>query len=737
MKEVNIRSWEIAVNDVSNENKDYYDSIFSQGNGYMGVRGYQPEGKKVNAYERSTFFSGFYEYIRTGITDMVNQPDFSSSQITLNGFNITDMRRTGFTEILNMQNGTLTWKYTVSDQKERETQLEVIRFLSMHDIHTAAIRFIITPINYSGDLLFETGIDAEVVNLPIADDQLRENTNFVSMWGEFSPHSTGVTGGLSVKTAYSKRETAMEYRLTMHGIPSEAVFPVIKEDYAGSLVKTALAQGNTYFIDKLISVYNFRDDISPTEKAIKSIRHCEDGFDRMLANSQYEWERIWKTADIELDTDDELQGAVRYNIFQLIQSDPAHDPYASIGARGLMHGRYKGCYFWDTEIFMFPFFLNTNPEAAKNLLRYRYHTLKDAVESSKRFSMHGARYSWMASDTGFEQCETWDTGCCEIHITADIVYAIGQYIEQTEDMDFFKYQAAEIFIQTARYWADRFTYDEKMDVYNLLFVKGPDEYCGVTTNDFYTVSMAIHNLELAISAVTQMQKDYRNDWEILQKQLGVTLDETAKWEAITLKAVRRYDEERKLWSQDDTFEKLERLDADLYKDKDIPLYHKINFDRLQRYQVLKQPAVLMLMALFLDKFSMEELQAAWDYYEPKTLHDSTLSCGIHALVAARIGNMEKAKTYFYKSVYLDLKDVMSNTAKEGIHTAALGATWQALVYGFAGLQLGAEGISCNPKLPDGIKGMRFCTWYGGNAYEVKIKDKEAEIIFLPAIEPLK
>ncbi|MDD4495606.1 MAG: glycoside hydrolase family 65 protein, partial [Eubacteriales bacterium] len=215
--------------------------------------------------------------------------------------------------------------------------------------------------------------------------------------------------------------------------------------------------------------------------------------------------------------------------------------------------------------------------------------------------------------------------------------------------------------------------------------------------------------------------------------------ESEKWQEIICKAVMYYDEKRDLWLQDPLFEGMEPIDISAYKEDNIPLYHKINFDRLQRYQVVKQPDVLMYMALFPEGLSRNQMIAAWNYYEPKTLHDSTLSFGIHALLAARLGLREEAWEYFCKSLYLDLKNVMGNTASEGIHTAALGASWQAMIFGFAGIWIDSQGISCKPNLPDAIQKMRFKIYYQGTMHEITVeqgKDPKIEQGKDPKIELL-
>lgn len=719
MSELRITPWRIESRDA--EDRSYRESIFSQGNGYMGTRGYRPDQRGDHPAWRSTFLAGFYEYVRPRITDMVNQPDFSGLQFRLDGIDSEEQSVSDFVQILDMKNGLVVWEYVLTDNVGCQTEVRQEKILSMADRHVAAIRLYLTPLNWSGSAVVSGGIDASVENLPISDDQLTENILFVKMWTEVQTKAFEKGGMLTAHTEISKRKVAMRYV-----IDGEGAYET-QETGQGivTTITAKLQRGITWTAEKRIAVASYRDGDPEgivMEKAAK-LESCS--FDQLQAASADAWETIWNDADVQITGNDEWQGAIRYNIFQLIQAMPYGDPHASIGARGLTHGRYKGCYFWDTEIFMLPFFTHTQPEAARNLLEYRYNTLADALDSARAYSTKGARYSWMSSDRGYEQCETWDTGCCEIHITADIAHAIVAYDTQSGDEAFMEDRGAEILIQTARYWTDRFTYSAAEDCYHLLFVKGPDEYCGVTVDDFYTVSLARDNLEAAVKAVEWMREKHPGKWTVLADRLSFNVIETLKWKDMIAKVVLNKDENTQLWKQDATFHLLEPLDIQANKDDDVPLYHKIGFDRLQRYQVLKQPAVLMYMALRPDKFSREEIEAAWDYYEPRTLHDSTLSFGIHALVAARLGKKEEAVRYFEKSLFLDLKNVMRNTAKEGIHTASLGATWQAMVLGFGGISVKDGKLTAENLLPQEIESISYNVYYRGKKHRVKIAHHSA------------
>ncbi len=722
MRELRITPWRIESLDP--DDRSFRESIFSQGNGYMGTRGYRPDQRGAHPAWRSTFLAGFYEYVKPGITDLVNHPDFSGIQFRLNGTDSEAHTVSDFLQTLDLRCGLVTWAYILTDRAGNQTRVKQEKFLSMADRHLAAIRVSLTPVNWSGALELSGGIDARVENLPVSDDQLTENVEFVKMWSDVRTEPRPAGGQLTAQTRISHRQIAQSYLFSGKGsLKTEAA-----DEWVTTTINARLLQGMTWVGEKRIAVASFRDGDAGEIVKEKSEELKDKTFDELLAESVLAWEKIWKQADVQLIGNDEWQGAIRYNIFQLIQAMPYGDTHASIGARGLTHGRYKGCYFWDTEIFMLPFFAYTQPNAAKSLLQYRCHTLPDAVESAKRFSAKGARFSWMASDTGFEQCGTWDTGCCEIHITADIAHAVRQYVELTGDEAFLRDCGTELLLQTARYWVDRFNYVSAEDQYHLLFVKGPDEYCGVTCDDFYTVSMARDHLEQAAAAVKWMEKTYPEDWAVLAEKTGFQPEETEKWMDIAAKVVLRRRGE--LWKQDATFDLLEPLDIQAHKDDDAPLYHKIGFDRLQRYQVLKQPAVLMYMALCPEKFSKDEVEAAWNYYEPKTLHDSTLSFGIHALVAARLGYEEKAVHYLEKSLFLDLKNVMKNTAGEGIHTASLGATWQAMVLGFGGLSIRNGVLNVENRLPPGIEEMRYRVCHKGIPHQITIRKNQKPEIFV-------
>ena len=333
----------------------------------------------------------------------------------------------------------------------------------------------------------------------------------------------------------------------------------------------------------------------------------------------------------------------------------------------------KGCYFWDTDLFMLPFFLKNDLQAAKSLCDYRARSLPAAKEHSKRMNTAGARYPWMAALDGSEQCETWDIGCSELHVTADVAYALDAYCKASGDSEFYLEKAAEVYIETAHFWVSRYTYRPELGRADLLFCKGPDEYCGITNNNLFTNVMVQHNLTLAIQAAADLFAKRPERY----RALGLSTAETEHMAALRDAIPWPHDPITGHLAQDETLHLLEPVDPVTLKPDAGASYHHVCFDRLQRYKVIKQADVLLLMTRLPQLFTAEEKRAAWKDFEPICLHDSTLSFASHALFALQNGLTEQGMDYLKKALLLDLRDVMGNTGHEGLHLACMGEAWQA------------------------------------------------------------
>jgi len=673
MPVIMIEPWSISC---VSEIDDFCESIFFIGNGYLGMRGYPGWERKKQPGAHAIFRAGLFSRINHNITDMVQLPDVTtlcpeSEPITTVGQKL-DLR----TGITSYHWETLAFRFILE------------RTVCMSDSQLILVKLTATA-KKAGILSVQSIADAAVKNLPVNDDQMIESKDFVQLleidcinFDELKMHTIEEQTPISISW-----QIISDYQC--------ARTDCVEQDNIITTFSANLDAGESWVLEKRIRI------LAGGEAPNKS---AGDPWQ----SSREVWDSLWGDCDIEIESDDaELQGAIRYNIFQLLCNNASKNSDVSIGARGLTHGRYKGNTFWDTEILLLPFYMWTRHEAARNLLLYRFSHLGDAKALAAKQNLDGARFPWMCSSDGTEQCESWDIGLCEVHITADIAYAMDRYVQTTGDESFLKNQAVAVYLETARYWLSRLTWEPGKQRFSCFFVKGPDEYCGAAVNNTYTNWMARNNILLAVR--------YCDLNGVEHHKLSYAADR------ITL----LYDTDRKLFLQDEIFERLEP--APFLKASDEPTYKAVCFDRMQRYRVIKQADLVLLMVLFPNDFTREDKENVFKSYEPLTLHDSSLSWGIHGLLAARLGMWEKADYYLSKAIFLDLKNLMQNTGHEGIHLAALGAAWQAVVYGMAGVWADENGLSVSPMLPPNIHRLRFKVQYQGERYDIEIEQGSHQV----------
>lgn len=635
---------------------DFLESIFFLGNGRMGVRGYLPFEPEQRPVQKGLYVAGIFGEIKPGITDFVNLPTPVCGMMKVDGEPAelaSPIHRT-----LDLHSGVLTVDFTLRGAG-KDIRVGYQRFLPLEHPALLAQRIAMES-GAATQVTLQLGVMTASCNSPIPDDQVKTNTETVALAPLMSQEGNALQFSIC-GTDLTVRETVAF---------SQPFTALAKQDGAYTAAfSTAIPAGGSCQVDELACVLTSRD----VDPRIAPMPQTWD-YDALLREHQQAWQKKWDKCDMILpEQEDELRCALRFAMFQLIGSCSRSDPTVSIGARGLTHGRYKGCYFWDTDLFMLPFFLRNDPEAARNLCMYRVNALPAARCHAAEMNGAGARYPWMAALDGSEQCETWDIGCSEVHITADVAFALGQYCRLCGDEEFYLDHAAEVFAETARFWMSRYTWNADRTRADLLFCKGPDEYCGITNNNLYTNVMAQHNLELAIRASRQLREKRPMLWE----KLGLSEDELDAWQTLHDAIRRPYDPATGRLTTDDTFHLLEEVDIRQLKPDDSASYHRVCFDRLQRYKVVKQADVLLLMSRLPELFTPEEKAAAWADFEPRCLHDSTLSFASHALFALQNGLREQGMAYLRKALLLDLRDVMGNTGNEGLHLANMGEAWQA------------------------------------------------------------
>ncbi len=659
-EDVKLEGWTIRAQ--GGPEDAFLESVFFSGNGRMGARGCPALRARPRPADTGLFIAGIFGELKPGITDIVNLPTPLYERVLLNGEEpefAAPLERT-----LDLASGLLTLRYTLGQGGGR-LQVEEERFFSLANPALLLQRTTLWP-QGGMEFVLESGVELACCNRPVPDDQVKERGETVRLAdctaaverpggfaAEFSIRGTGLT-------------VRQELALRAQGLGAGEAF-YRPGEAAGTRFAARAAAGSALRLEKAAAIATSRD-LDPL------LAPLPEGwaFDELLEENRRAWAEKWARCDAP-PCGGEARTALRYVIHQLIANCSARDDTVSIGARGLTHTRYKGCYFWDTDLFMLPFYLENDPAAARSLVRYRVNTLPQAKAHAKKMNGAGARYPWMTSLDGTEQCESWDIGCSEVHITADVAYAAGQYMERTGDRELFLGGGAELLVETARFWGSRYSPEPGTERVNLLFCKGPDEYCGITSNNLFTNAMARHNLELALAAAEALR---RLDPEQYLR-LGLGPAEAEEWRRLHAAIKLPRDPETGRLRQDDTFHLLEPVDPAALKDGDQASYHKVCFDRVQRYRAIKQADVILLMTRLPGLFTREEKLAAWAEFEPLCLHDSTLSFATHALFAFQNGLGEQGEAYLEKALFLDLRDVMGNTGKEGLHLACMGEAWQA------------------------------------------------------------
>ena len=701
----------------------YYEGLLTQGNGYMHVRASFEEGlksvKQDEEYDRKpanvtlekhkkqaskwgTYIPGVVGPHPYLFTEIVNLPFFMATNFNVNGEDL-DMQKcdiSGYERYLDMRDSSLIRRFVWTTKSGLRLKMEYFRFLSLSNKHLAFNEVKITALSGEGDVYFESGIDARV----------RTNgfNHFEYLIFSHDEDSIGVRLG-------TNGEKCVDMRAKI--FTSEPVDIGAKQDKSriDSVGCKHLKKGESFVLHKVVAVSadcdNEEGDLTERNKEYLSKVSLSSLEEEYLLHKK-EWLQKWTDSEILIVGDDRAEKALRFSTYHLLRSDNDENENVAICAKGYAGEAYCGRYFWDTEINMLPFFIHTNPKAAKNLLMFRYHTLEGAKRNAKAYGYKGARYPWESSVSGEEECACWQYADHEIHVTADIIYAIMHYVKATGDSNFIKEYGIDIMVETARYWCDRVDKD-KEGCYELLAVMGPDEYLPMTNNNVYTNNMVRFALETTLSCIESLKKE--GAWDEVKERLSVTEEELKMISNVAKGLKVSFDKDSKVIMQCDGFEDFADLDFDaLWPDRSKCFGTFISQEKNYRSKALKQADILEMMMLFPKDFSLDQIKANYDYYEPITTHDSSLSAAVHGIMASKIGRTEAAEDFLSKVIDIDL-DPNHKGAEEGIHIANCGGLWQLVVYGFAGMNsaLFDDEIRFNPRLPKTWEKVIIpITWHG-------------------------
>lgn len=713
-----------------------YESLFCLTNGYMGTRGSYEEGTKKSL--PCTFVNGVFDKSETFMRELANLPNWLGLKLYVEKeeIGIEDCELLEFARVLDMKGGFLAKRMVLRDGKKRETLIEGIRLVSRAHTHRMALQIFVTPLNYSGIVEVENIVDGAAINFCDAPRFKVKHTYLVK-------NEKLQEDGAYVEVA--TRDNHLHVGVGSHVEAYKDGKSVIKNRQFGAFGETAVEfldfdaeKGETIEVVKFASIYTQREH--PAFELHTKVRDeiacfVETGISKELEAHQAIYEKLWAEADIKIEGDAELNRAIRFNIFHLMSTANEHNDRVNIGAK-LLHGEeYGGHAFWDTEIFMLPFFAHTFPNTASNLVSYRHHLLDAARANAKKNGYAGAQYPWESADDGTEQCPDYTIepdGSCyrcyvavyEHHVTAAVAYGIYNYCKITKDTAFLLGKGAEILFETARFWASRCQYNEAENRYEILKVTGPDEWHEPVDNNVYTNYLARWNLRYVLGLVDEFKTSHKVRYEELVERLQLTEAEYQDWQTKQEKMYLPHQSEGSILEQFEGYFKLEEAIITEYDANDWPVKPEI-LKRVNKSQtqVLKQADIVMLMHLMGHEFDEETIRDNYEYYEKRTLHGSSLSPSIYAIMGLRVGDGSKAYRYLKRAAFIDLLDLQKNT-REGIHAANAGGVWQTVIYGFAGMSIDNEGeLGFHPNLPEQWKSLTFRTHYRGEWLEVNIKEQ--------------
>ncbi len=677
------------------------ESRFTISNGFLGVRG-SLEQPLAGSRPR-TFIAGLFDTApgELPIPKLVSGPDWLRFQLLIAGEPLA--LEAGETLVhgraIDFRRGVLHSEWRQRDPAGRVVRLRTLRFVSLSN-RALAVQAAWIEVDQPTALALEAWIEP-----PPGELCLAQTEPDVQIW----------------HTAYAAKQLAVASTMTLR-LGAGKIRPVSGDAGRAIWRWNATPDQPAIFARMVVFARGAGEDDGAAAARAALNRARQTGLPRLIQAHSGAWAAHWDASDVVVEGDDVAQIALRFAGYHVISAANPDDPYVSIGARALTGDAYLGHIFWDTEIFLLPFYIFTWPAAARALLLYRLHTLPAARAKAARMGYRGALYAWESTDTGDETTPPYVRGPAgevipircgteEQHISADVAYAVWQYWQATADLPFLLDAGAEIILETARFWSSRVSL-EADGRYHIRGVIGPDEYHEGIDDNAYTNGMAQWNIERGLEVADSLRSRWPERWAVLHERLGIMPAELAAWRDVAARLVTGLDETSGMIEQFAGFFGLEPIDLLAYTTRIAPMDVLLGWERTQRTQVIKQADVVLLLALLWDRYPAAVRAANFRYYEPICGHGSSLSPAVHALVAARLGDVELAARYFHQAAEIDLDDTMGNAAS-GVHIATLGGLWQAAVFGFGGISLTATGFRCDPHLPAAWRALRFpMVWRG-------------------------
>jgi maltose phosphorylase len=735
--------WKVIEKGFHPEFNRIAESVFSIGNGRFGQRAnfeesysgdtllgnyvggvYYPDKTRVGWWK-----NGYPEYF----AKVLNACNWLPIHIKV-GDEIVDLATVSilsFERELDMQNGLLKRSFEIKLNNGAVVNARWSRFISMANDELACIRLKLNVSNFKGKISVRSFLDGNIRNQDANYDEF--------FWEDVKTKSDQSGALLSMKTRKTGFSVSHQQSTTFH----EETVDLIKKEFndsssCGELFEWNHTSDKSYEITKYISVVSslIHSPESHAEILSKNIQTAKSiGFDSLLDEHCKKWKSKWEWSDIVIEGDVAAQQGIRFNIFQLNQTYTGEDARLNIGPKGFTGEKYGGSTYWDTEAYCIPFYLSTSDShVARNLVLYRYNHLQKAIENAEKLGFsNGAALYPMVTMNGEECHNEWEITFEEIHRNGAIAHGIYDYVRYTNDKQYLVDFGLEVLIAIARFWAQRFTWSEKKKAFVMLGVTGPNEYENNVNNNWYTNYIARWCIKYALESIDESNKLDSTKTENLLRSINFKREEVDQWNKIANNIYFPKDQELDLYLQQDGF--LDKVIApiDAIDPSQRPLVDHWSWDRILRSCYIKQADVLQGMYFFEDDFDVETIRKHYEFYEPLTVHESSLSPCIHSIIAAKIGLPEKAYEFYLRTARLDLDDYNHDT-KDGCHTTSMAGTWMSIVQGFGGMRIVNDKVVFNPFLPKEWRSYRFHIVFRDARLLIEVKQKEVCISHLTGPE---
>jgi len=725
------KDWTVCENKIDTENLRFQETTFTLGNGYLGSRGILEEGYREGY--AGTYIAGVYDRDKGQSFELVNAPNPLSVEIDVNGkkLSIDDMELIEHCRALDMKRALLLRRSIFMDAGRRY-EYESMRFFSLRDMHTGVMAFSFRSLDSDARVVVRRAIDGttknevQAIGSPIKHYMVTHTLDSGNgvLYLEAKTSDLGIVIGMAsgydvvtdveVKSCTNEESVVREFSFNAK-------------------------RGKRYKFNGYISICTSRDVRRSVKAACLNELETARGYGvpRLLKRHTRAWNKRWQYSDICIEGDLPVQKALRFDIYHLLIAAPPRDIDVSIAAKALSGEWYKGHVFWDTEIYVLPFLIYTQPRVAREFLIYRYRRLKQARDRAQAQGYKGALWPWESAASGEDETpQTWvdfDGSVIPVynpkrehHIASDVVYGLFLYYQITGDEDFMLRYGAEMIFEAARFWASRVIYDEQRGQYEIREVIGPNEFQECVNNNSYTNALARWSLRYASELYHCFGKRHPRKLKTMTREIGLKDREVDGWKEIAEKIVF-------LVHPDGLIEEFEgyfaRKDVTIneWGENGMPIWpSEPKLAQAKETQLVKQADVLLLLYLLSEKFSLGAKRINFDYYEKRTIHKSSLSIPSYAILANELGKTEKAYKYFIQAVNADIHNIYGNTGL-GIHAAALGGAWQIAINGFAGVKLKDGLLSVTPILPEHWQSMRFRIWFKGTFIEFSVSEEGTEV----------